>query len=71
MNIEKRIAKAMLEYAKPSFAHGDDFTSIDIDDTDINFEELARIAMAEIIKGGEGCGVCGCLVYRDLPTKRP
>jgi hypothetical protein len=70
MNIEKRIAKAILENIKPSFANGDDFTSIYIDETDINFEELARIAIAEIVKGATGCGVCGCLVYPDLPTKR-
>ena len=68
MNLEKRIAQAMLKIVKPTFASGDDFTSIDIDDTDIDFEELARVAIEEITKTSEPCGVWGCAVYPALPT---
>jgi len=28
----------------------------------------ARAAIDEITKGGSPCGVCGCAVYKGLPT---
>ena len=32
-------------------------------------EPLARAAIDIIIASSEACGVCGCAVYKDLPTK--
>lgn len=69
MNLEKRVALAMVRILRPASARGEDFTSIDVDDSDVDFEKMARAAIAEIVKTGTPCGVCGCLVYPDLPTK--
>ena len=31
--------------------------------------KCARAVVEEIENGGSPCGVCGCLVYKGLPTK--
>lgn len=67
MNLEKRVAFAMVQLVKPDRAGGEDFTSIDLDEWGIDFEELARAAITEIAKTGTACGVCGCAVYPALP----
>jgi hypothetical protein len=43
--LEKRVALAMVKLLRPASAFGNDFTSIDVDDHDVDFEELARVAI--------------------------
>jgi hypothetical protein len=66
MELAEQIARAMIKHLRP--AHRGDPRAVDIDEADVDFIELAEIAIAEIIKGAAPCGVCGCAVYRGLPT---
>jgi hypothetical protein len=68
MNLEKRVAFAMVRLLRPAASNGEDFTSIDVDDSSVDFEELARAAISEISKTGTACGVCGCAIYPVLPV---
>jgi hypothetical protein len=45
MNLEKWTALAMVKIVRPASVQGDDFTSIDVDETDVDFEELVRAAI--------------------------
>jgi hypothetical protein len=33
------------------------------------FRRQAQAALDEMMKDAESCGVCGCAVYKDLPTR--
>jgi hypothetical protein len=72
----ERVARAMAKAITSQVRSGatfDETPTMMIADEDSNsFWEIlpvARAAIDEIVKGAQSCGVCGCAVYKGLPTK--
>jgi hypothetical protein len=72
MDLKERVARAIGEAAL-----NDDPGRTQLDWPDISYPDangglnllvLAQAAIDEIVKGAESCGVCGCAVYKGLPT---
>ena len=55
-DLEERVAEAIMK--------------VETEDKISDYYKFARAAIEEITKNAEACGVCGCAVYKDLPTSR-